>query len=388
MPQSRWLADLVEMWDWMEAEESEALAEVVFRPTVTRVVDQDEDAADESPHDLLDEIPKELPILPLRGVVVYPHTGVPLTIGQPRSIKLVDDVVSVDRLVGLVASKDPDLETPGPDDLYKVGTVASVHRLFRAPDGTIRLLVQGLARIRVTEYTDTEPYLKAKVEGYPEFEEYDLEVEALARSVQGQFQQIAELVSTIPEELANSILDLDSPLQTAYLVANFQRLELKEAQELLELDSLREKLQKLTAFLTREIEVLEIGQRIQNEARSEIEGMQRDYFLREQLKAIQRELGEEDDHAAEVEELRKKIDEAQMPEEAEKQARRELDRLSRLNTASAEYGVIRTYLDWLVDLPWAKTTADNLDIKHASKVLDQDHYGLEDVKEQIGRAHV
>ena len=356
MPQSRWLADLVEMWDWMEAEESEALAEVVFRPTVTRVVDQDEDAADESPHDLLDEIPKELPILPLRGVVVYPHTGVPLTIGQPRSIKLVDDVVSVDRLVGLVASKDPDLETPGPDDLYKVGTVASVHRLFRAPDGTIRLLVQGLARIRVTEYTDTEPYLKAKVEGYPEFEEYDLEVEALARSVQGQFQQIAELVSTIPEELANSILDLDSPLQTAYLVANFQRLELKEAQELLELDSLREKLQKLTAFLTREIEVLEIGQRIQNEARSEIEGMQRDYFLREQLKAIQRELGEEDDHAAEVEELRKKIDEAQMPEEAEKQARRELDRLSRLNTASAEYGVIRTYLDWLVDLPWAKTT--------------------------------
>jgi ATP-dependent Lon protease len=375
------------MWDWMEAEESEALAELVFRPTVTRVIDKDEDQADDkaddSPHDLLDEIPKELPILPLRGVVVYPHTGVPLTIGQPRSIKLVDDVVSGDRLVGLVASRDPELETPGPDDLYQVGTVASVHRLFRAPDGTIRLLVQGLARIRVTEFIETEPYLKAKVEGYPEFEEDDLEVEALARSVQGQFQQIAELVSTIPEELVNSILDLDSPLQTAYLVSNFQRLELKEAQEMLELDSLREKLQKLTAFLTREIEVLEIGQRIQNEARSEIEGMQRDYFLREQLKAIQRELGEEDEHTADVEELRKKIDDAQMPEEAGKQARRELDRLSRLNAASAEYGVIRTYLDWLVDLPWAKTSEDNLDIKHASKVLDQDHYGLEDVKERI-----
>lgn len=383
MGQSSWLEDLVEMWDWMEAEESEDLEELIFRPTVTRVVKDVKAASDEKVEDLLDEIPDELPILPLRGVVVYPHTGVPLTIGQPRSINLVDDVVAGNRLVGLVASKDPELETPGPEDLYEVGTIATVHRLFRAPDGTIRLLVHGLTRFRLGEFVETEPYLRAKVQPAPEFEEDGLEVEALARSVRGQFEHIAELVSSIPQELVTSILDLDNPLQTVYLVANFQRMELEEAQELLELDSLREKLQKLTAFLAHEIEVLEIGQRIQNEARTEIEGMQRDYFLREQLKAIQRELGEEDEQSAEIDELRKKIDDAEMPEEADKQARRELDRLSKVNTASAEYGVIRTYLDWLIDLPWAKITEDNLDIKHAQEVLDQDHYGLEDVKERI-----
>ncbi|MEX2143567.1 MAG: endopeptidase La, partial [Anaerolineales bacterium] len=281
------------------------------------------------------------------------------------------------------ASKDPEKENPEPGDLYKVGTLATVHRLFRAPDGTIRLLVQGLSRIRIGEFVANEPYLKAKVEAYPEFEEDDLEVVALARSARGQFQRIAELIGTIPQELVSSIVDLDSPLQTVYLVANFQRMELKDAQAILELDSLRDKLHKLVEFLTREIEVLEVGQRIQNEARSEIEGLQRDYFLREQLKAIQRELGETDEGAAEVEELRKKIDDAKMPEEPDKQARRELDRLSKLNSAAAEYGVIRSYLDWLIAVPWSKSTEDNLDIRNARKVLDQDHYGLSDVKERI-----
>ena len=385
MPTSKWLDELTEMWDWMEADESQALQDVVFRPTVTRVV-QGKDSKSKSGKqgdNGQQEIPEILPILPLRGVVVYPQTGVPLTIGQPRSVRLVDDAVSSKRLVGLVASRDPEKENPGPEDLYQVGTVAAVHRLFRAPDGTIRLLVQGISRFRLGEFTETEPYLKAKVELYPEFEEEGLEVEALARSVRNQFQRIAELVGTIPQELVSSILDLDNPLQTVYLVANFQRMELKEAQKILELDSLRDKLQKLVEFLTHEIEVLEVGQRIQNEARSEIEGMQRDYFLREQMKAIQRELGEGDEITAEVEELRKKIEESLMPEEADKQSRRELDRLSRLNTASAEYGVIRSYLDWLIGLPWSKTTKDKLDIRNARRVLDQDHYGLKDVKDRI-----
>ncbi len=385
MPTSKWLDELADMWDWMEADESKALQEIVFKPTITTVAKGKEEQAKDGKkqEDGKPEIPDILPILPLRGVVVYPQTGVPLTIGQPRSVRLVDDAIAGGRLVGLVASRDPEKENPGPEDLYKIGTVAAVHRLFRAPDGTIRLLVQGLSRFRLGEFVSTEPYLKAKIELYPEFEEDGLEVEALARSVRNQFQRIAELLGTIPQELVSSILDLDNPLQTVYLVANFQRMELAQAQEILELDSLRDKLHKLVEFLTHEIEVLEVGQRIQNEARTEIEGMQRDYFLREQLKAIQRELGETDEVAAEVEELRKKIDEAKMPEEADKLARRELDRLSRLNTASAEYGVIRSYLDWLIALPWSKTTKDNLDIKNARKVLDKDHYDLKDVKDRI-----
>ena len=384
MAQSKWLSDLNEMWEWLGEDDGDKFEEILLQPTVTHVVKEGETKAGNGQTGLQEsEIPGELPILPLRGVVVYPQTGVPLTIGQQRSIQLVDDVVSGNRLVGLIASKDPDLETPGPDDLYEVGTVATIHRMFRAPDGTIRLLVQGLTRFRVGEFIESEPYLKAKINLAPEFEETGLEIEALARSVRNQFQRIAEIVSSIPEELVSSILDLESPLQTVYLVSNFQRMELKDAQELLELDSVTEKLEKLVAFLTHEIEVLDLGQRIQNEARSEIEGMQRDYFLREQLKAIQRELGEEDEQSAEAEELRKKIDDAGMPAEAEKQARRELERLTRLNSASAEYGVISSYLDWLVSIPWSKTTSDNLDIKNARKVLAEDHFGLDDVKERI-----
>ncbi len=330
------------------------------------------------------DIPNILPILPLRGLVIYPQTAVPLTIGQPRSIRLVDDVVdSEQRLIGLIASRNPELETPEPQDLYPVGTVAMVHRLFRAPDETIRLVVQGIARFRLVEFEQLEPYLKAKIALIPEDEEEGAEVEALARNARGQFERIAELITALPRELVASVLSLEDPLQTVYTIANFQRMELEDAQAILELDKVSEKLHKLVGILAREVEVLEIGQKIQNEARSEIEKVQREYFLREQLKAIQKELGEGDEQAAEVEEFRQKIDNANMAEEADKQARRELDRLSRLPTAAAEYGVIRTYLDWLVSLPWSVTTEDNLDIPHARTVLDQDHYGLEDIKERI-----
>jgi ATP-dependent Lon protease len=329
------------------------------------------------------KLPESLPILPLRGLVVYPQTGVPLTIGQPRSIRLVDDAVVGDRLIGLIASKDPELENPGPEHLYQVGTAAIIHRLFRAPDGTIRLLVQGLARFRVTEYIALEPYLKAKIVPLPEIEEDNLEIDALARNVRDQFVHIAEMIPSMPRELVASIENLSDPLITVYNIANLQRMDISDAQEILEADSIHAKLHKLVTLLTRESEVLELSQQIQKEARSEIDKVQREYFLREQLKAIQRELGEGDEQAADVEEFRKKIEAAAMPEEAAKIARRELDRLSRLPTAAAEYGVIRTYLDWLVSLPWATATEDNLDINHAREVLDQDHYGLEDVKERI-----
>ncbi len=331
----------------------------------------------------LTNYPDVLPILPLRGVVVYPQTAVPLTVGQPRSIRLVDEVVAADKLVGLVAATNPELETPGPTDLYRVGTIATVHRLLKAPDGTIRLLVQGMDRFRVGEFVTEEPYLKAKIHLAPEMIEEGLEVDALARNARDQFEQIAQLIPSLPEELISSVLSLEDPLQTVYTIANFQRIDLADAQQLLELDSVTVKLRKLVSLLVRELEVLTLGQKIQNEARGEIEKVQRDYFLREQMKAIQRELGEQDEQAVEAEEFRKKIEDAKMPEEAEKQARRELDRLARLPTAAAEYGVIRTYLDWLVSLPWSKMTEDKLDIPHAREILDKDHYGLDDVKERI-----
>jgi ATP-dependent Lon protease len=288
-----------------------------------------------------------------------------------------------DRLIGLVASKDPELDAPGPGDLYPVGTVAIVHRLFRAPDGTIRLLVQGIARFKLGQFIHQEPYLKATIELFPEVMEDDLEVEALARNARDQFEHIAEMIPSIPRELVASVVGLEDPLQTIYTIANFQRMDLNDAQDILALDPVLEKLKKLVTILTREVEMLEIGQKIQNEARSEIDKVQREYFLREQLKAIQKELGEADEQTLEIEEFRQKIEKAEMPEEAEKMARRELERLSHLPTAAAEYGVIRTYLEWLVSLPWSVGTKDDLDILRARKVLDHDHYGLQDVKERI-----
>lgn len=384
MPASRWSSEFLELLEWVNREDL-SLEQILQGSVVSNLSDLEDDDGDEiDQQELIGRIPTQLPILPLRGLVVYPETAVPLSIGQPRSIRLVDDVLSADdRLIGLVTSKDPQNEHPGPEDLYKVGTVASVHRLFRAPDGTIRLLVQGITRFDVKEFVQEEPYLKAKIKLSPVKVERDLEIDALTRQARDQFSEITDLVPSVPQELVDAVMALDDPLQVAYTVANFQRLELAEAQELLELNTVSEKLLKLVNFLTRELEMLEIGQRIQNQARSEIEKVQREYFLREQIKAIRSELGEEGDQAAEIDEFRRQIDEAGMPGEAHKQARRELDRMSHLPSAAAEFGVIRTYLDWMVSMPWSEMTEDNLDITRARKVLDEDHFGLEDVKERI-----
>ena len=385
MPASRWNVDLNHMLYEAETEEGN-FEEIYFGQSDSEFDGLVEEPSGPEPEFVEEgsvKLPEVLPILPLRGLVVYPQTGVPLTIGQPRSIRLVDDVVVGDRMIGLIASKDTELENPGPENLYQIGTAALIHRLFRAPDGTIRLLVQGISRFKVTEYTALEPYLKAKVEAYPETEEEGLEVDALARNVRDQFGHIAEMIPSMPRELVATIASLSDPLATVYSIANLQRMEISDAQEILEVDSVSTKLHKLVTLLTRESEVLELSQKIQKEARSEIDKVQREYFLREQLKAIQRELGEVDEQAADVEEFRKKIEAVTMPEEAETLARRELERLSRLPTAAAEYGVIRTYLDWLVSIPWSTTTPDNLDIAHAREVLDADHYGLEDIKERI-----
>jgi len=384
MPATRWQSSLGDFFQWIGELDDEMLA--LFMPSMfARFQKKESDPANPEPEQPQEtpKYPEVLPILPLRGVVVYPQTAVPLTVGQPRSVRLVDDVVAGDKLVGLVASINPELETPGPNDLYRVGTIATVHRLLRAPDGTVRLLVQGMDRFRLGEFVGEEPYLKARIELAPEQIDAGIELDALARNARDQFQQITQMIPSFPEELAASIASVEEPLQTAYTIANFQRIDLKDAQEILEIDSAADKLRKLNGLLVREAEVLTLGQKIQNEARGEIEKVQREYFLREQMKAIQKELGERDEQAAETEDFRKKIEDSKMPEEADKQARRELDRLSRLPTAAAEYGVIRTYLDWLTSLPWSKSTEDNLDIPHARTILDKDHYGLEDVKERI-----
>ncbi len=356
------------------------LLNLLGRPVITmgRSDSSDEEAGGE-----VLQIPSHLPILPLRGLVVFPMTLVPIRVGQSRSVRLIDDAVVGKRLVGLVASRDPKLETPGPDDIYRIGTIAAVHRLFKAPDGTITLIVQGLLRIRVEEFVGELPYLTARVSAVPEKVETSLEVEALQRSIVEGFRHLSELVPAVSEEMSTVIVNMDDPLQLVYAVANLVRLDLEDAQRLLELDSIAEKLRLLLGLLTKELEVLELGHKIQSEAQSEMEGTQREYFLREQMKAIKRELGEADEQQMEVEEFRAKIEAAGMPEEAEKEARRELDRLSKLPTAAAEYSVIRTYLDWLTSLPWDIQTDDDLDIAHARQVLDEDHYDLDEVKERI-----
>lgn len=329
------------------------------------------------------KLPDVLPILPLRGLVAYPQTAVPLTVGQPRSVALIDATMSKDRLIGLFTSRKPELEMPGPDDIHPIGVLAYIQRIFRAPDGTIRILVQCQARIHIDEYVSQEPFLTARVRFDKETVEVNLETEALMRTITDQFSRLADLLPNIPSELVNSALNTTDPLQLVYAISTYVRMDLDKSQDILEENSAEGKLRILSDVMAKELDVLELGRKIQSEAQSEMEKSQRDYYLREQLKAIQRELGESDDQVVEVEEFREKVEGAGMPEEAYKEAKRELDRLSRLPISSAEYGVIRTYLDWMVSLPWAKRTDDQLDINNARKVLDEDHYGLKDIKERI-----
>ncbi len=330
-----------------------------------------------------DAIPEKLAILPLRGVVVYPLTFQALNVGQPRSIQLVDDATLSKQPIGLVASRNSELEEPGPDDVYEIGVAAAIHRMIKAPDGTIRLLVQGLERIHIDEWTDEQPYLQARVSVQPDEVEESIEVEALMRNATDLLRRLVSLVSQLPDELLMAAINLDDPRQLVYFIATNIRLELPDAQAILEIDSVREKLLKLTNILTKELEVLELGRKIQTEAQSEMEKMQREYFLREQLKAIKKELGEEDEQTLEIEEYRTKIAAAGMAEEAEKEALRELSRMEKMPPQAAEYSVIKTYLDWLTDMPWQIATEDQLDITHARQVLDEDHYDLEELKERI-----
>jgi len=324
-----------------------------------------------------------LPILPLRGTVVFPLTVVPLAAAQARSLRLIDDAMSGDRAVGLLLQNDAEMEGAGPNDVRTIGTIGSILQMMRVPDGSVRLAVQGSERMRVVEWISEEPFLVAKVEKYPETVEESVEVDALTRNTLELFQRLVSLVSHLPDELVTAAINVDDPRHLVYLVATNLRMDPEERQELLEENSVQEKLVRLNAFIQKELDVLELGKKLQTEVQEEMGKSQREYYLREQLKAIQKELGESSEGEAEISELRTKIDEAKMPEEAEKEARRELDRLSRLPAAAAEYGVIKTYLDWLVTLPWNKSTEGEIDIQKARQILNEDHYGLDRIKDRI-----
>jgi ATP-dependent Lon protease len=324
-----------------------------------------------------------LPILPLKETVVFPDSMTPLAIGQERSLQLVEEAVANDREIALVTSRNAEEEARSAQDIHEVGTAAVIHKMIRVPDGTLRVLIQGLRRVRIVRIVQDEPYLVGEFDEFPDVIGREKEIDALARNVEALFSRIIGLVPYLPDELQLAAANAEDPSGLANLIATTMRLKTEEKQELLEQADVEERLRKLTVILNRELEVLELGTKIQSQVQSEMEKSQREYFLRQQLKAIQDELGEGDEQQAEIAELRGQIEEANLPEEAERQARRELDRLAKLPPAAAEYGVIRTYLEWILSLPWNTTTEDDLDLDKAQKILDEDHYDLEKVKERI-----
>jgi ATP-dependent Lon protease len=330
------------------------------------------------------EIPSVLPVLPLKETLIFPQSVSPLAIGQERSVKLVDDVVSGEqRVLALVTSKNDEVDQPGWDDLYEIGTAAVVHKMIRVPDGSLRILVQGIGRIRLERPVQEEPYLIGEFTEVADVVEETPELEALLRSVQNEFGRLISLVPYLPAELELAAANVDDPSALSHLVASTLRLKTEEKQHLLEEPDVSVRLRELLGILGRELEVVELGTKIQSQVQSEMEKGQREFFLRQQLKAIQDELGEGDDQQAELNELREQIEAKSLPEDAKKAADRELGRLEKLPPAAAEYGVIRTYLDWILSLPWTESTEDNLDLEHAREILDEDHYDLEKVKERI-----
>ncbi len=329
------------------------------------------------------QLPDRVGVLPLRDTVTFPEMLIPLNVGQQRSIELVNDVLRGDRSIVMVASRKPEEEEPGPEDLYDVGVMGVVARMIRVPDGTLRVLVQGGQRVRVVQWLATDPYLVAEVAEAPDVVRQTPELVALMRNVQQTFTDIVTEVPYLPEELQIMVTNVEDPSVLTHLIAGALRLKTEEKQALLEELDVSKRLRRLSEILARELEVVAIGSKIQSQVQSELEKGQREYFLRQQLKAIQEELGESDEVQAEVNELREQLAAIELPEEVRKQADRELSRLERLQPAMAEHGVVRGYLEWIAALPWDKSTEDNLDLAHARKVLDEDHYDIEQVKDRI-----
>jgi ATP-dependent Lon protease len=328
-------------------------------------------------------IPEELGIIPIKGGVVFPDQVVPLIIQTPKLAKLIDEILTTNKLAGAITQRNPDVDEPSPVEVFKVGCVIQITKMLRFPDGTIRLLVKGLKRFKVIEFTQTEPYLKVRVEVLHKEYKKTMALEAIMRNVVSMFQHLVALAPYLPDELAAIVINIDEPSRLADFVSSYTNFDFTEKQALLELIDPKDRLNKLSPMLQKEISILELGAKIRTQVKNELDKGQREFYLREQLKAIQKELGEGDEHTREIKELRKRILAAKMPTPAAKVTMKELDRLAKMPLQAAEYTVTRTYIDWLISIPWSKSTTDNLDIKRAQKILNEDHYDLEKVKERI-----
>ena len=329
-------------------------------------------------------IPEEIPILPVRDTVVFPRTIAPLSVGKPRSVQLINDVLEGNKIIGLFAIRT-EAEDPEPGDIFEYGSAAGIAKMLRAPDGTMRLIVQGLQRLRLLEITQTEPYYRARVEVIPEIiPNEDIELEGTVRHVLSLFERVVNLAPYLPDDLLVFANSVRNPGHLADIISSTLNLKLPERQELLRLNDVSKRLRRLTELLNREIEILEIGSKIQEQVKGEMDKTQREYVLREQMKAIQRELGDLSGGGhPEVQDLREKLEQAPLTDEAREVAQREINRLETINPASPEYTVARTYVEWILELPWTKTTDDRLDIQEAKTILDEDHYDLEKVKDRI-----
>jgi ATP-dependent Lon protease len=328
-------------------------------------------------------VPDALPVLPLRDAVVLPLTALPLAVGQPRSVRLVDDVMRGNRLLALVAQRDAKTEPAALEDLHRMGTVGVIHQLARAPDGSVRLMVQGLERVRLLDFVSTEPYLVARIQAAPEPSVQTTEGDALRRAVLDIFRRLVEASPDLPDELAGAVENVTDPRHLVYFVASVLPLDAAARQELLEMDGIPAKFRRVVDVLQRELAVRELGKKITSDTEERLTKKQREFYLREQLRSIQRELGEEDAADSQVAELRRRIEEAGLPEEGRREAERELTRLATVPPTSPEHGMIITYLEWMASLPWTKVAGGAIDIRRAREVLDEDHFDLEKVKDRI-----
>jgi len=328
-------------------------------------------------------IPQELPILPLRGTVLYPELILPIMVGRKKSVKLIDDAMEKDRIIGVVTQKRSEIENPEEGELHRFGAAALILRMIREVDGSQRVIVQGISRIRIKEFLQKDPYYRAKIDAIEEGSIKGVEVDAMMMNLKGLFQKAVELAPYLTSELGTMVNNIKSPAILADLIASNLNINASEKQRILEMIDVQERLNQVHHMLNREVQVLELGNKIQSQVKEDMDKTQREYYLREQMKAIKKELGELDEHTAEIKELKERITKAKMPPEALKAAEKELDRLSKIPPASAEYTVARTYLDWLVEIPWSKNTKDNLEISNAQRILEEDHYNLEKVKKRI-----
>ena len=336
-----------------------------------------------SPPDVPPSGPRVAPILPVRQTVLFPFALLPFTVGREKSVRLLQDVMAGDRTIALMTQRDGSQEDPAPEDLYEVGTLATVLRMIRVAENRYTVLVQGGQRVRRVETLATEPYLRVRVEPLTEVDSHDIETEALAKTILSQFERIVALSQNIPDEAVATARSQPSAGRQADFIASLLDLQSADKQQLLEQLDIKHRLETLSQLLERELQVLEVGQQIQESVRESVEQNQKEFLLRQQMEAIRKELGEGDESQREIDELKQKIEQSGMPPEVRKEADRELARLLRIPPQAAEYTVARTYLEWLCDMPWSVTTEDDLDFAHARQVLDEDHYGLEKIKERI-----